>query len=230
MKDGFLNQCKNCTTGTINKYKKMNPAQVKITQANYREGNREKVIQGNKEYYRKNKSAHNQKMKAYRDDNREKVLLSKKEYRSRNKEKLSRINKQFRDSEHGRKYHREYCRKWYDHDPKRKICHTMSVLVGRTLKGNKRSLSWTKFVDYSPDQLIRHIESKFKPKMSWDNYGEWHLDHIRPIASFDISSYDDDDFKQCWSLKNLQPLWASENMSKGAKWEDSIPQQGGACL
>ena len=53
--------------------------------------------------------------------------------------------------------------------------------------------------------------------MGWDNYGEWHVDHIRPIASFNFESVDCAEFKECWSLDNLQPLWAFDNLSKGTK-------------
>ena len=54
--------------------------------------------------------------------------------------------------------------------------------------------------------------------MTWDNYGKWHIDHIYPISLFDkekIKNYNSQEFKDCWTLKNLQPLWAFENISKG---------------
>ena len=71
---------------------------------------------------------------------------------------------------------------------------------------------------YTGHDLVAHLESQFKEGMSWENRSEWHIDHIRPIASFDYSSTDDESFKECWALENLQPLWASENISKGTKW------------
>ena len=55
--------------------------------------------------------------------------------------------------------------------------------------------------------------------MSWDNYGEWHLDHIKPKSLFNIKEFGDEEFIGCWSMENLQPLWARENMSKGDKYE-----------
>jgi hypothetical protein len=67
------------------------------------------------------------------------------------------------------------------------------------------------------DKFLRfHIESKFQSGMSWDNYGEWHVDHIRPCASFDLS--DREQMKQCFNWKNLQPLWATENIKKSDIW------------
>jgi len=55
--------------------------------------------------------------------------------------------------------------------------------------------------------------------MTWDNYGKWHIDHIVPIKVHNFSKVEDEDFKRCWALKNLQPLWGYENISKGAKIE-----------
>ena len=60
-----------------------------------------------------------------------------------------------------------------------------------------------------------HIESLFQQGMSWNNYGEWHMDHIIPCASFDLRC----PVQQlaCCYYKNLQPLWAFDNMSKGSQ-------------
>ena len=53
--------------------------------------------------------------------------------------------------------------------------------------------------------------------MCWENYGEWHVDHIRPLASFHIESKEDPEFKVAWGLPNLRPLWAEENLKKSSK-------------
>jgi hypothetical protein len=53
--------------------------------------------------------------------------------------------------------------------------------------------------------------------MSWENYGKWHVDHIRPKASFHYTNPDDEEFKQCWALRNLRPLWGKENSAKKDK-------------
>lgn len=54
--------------------------------------------------------------------------------------------------------------------------------------------------------------------MSWDNYGRggWHIDHIRPLLSFDLS--DTEQAKQAFHYSNLQPMWQADNIRKGAKW------------
>lgn len=78
-----------------------------------------------------------------------------------------------------------------------------------------------KLVGYTLDDLMIHLEKKFLPGMTWENYGRggWNIDHIIPKSVFNYESTGDVDFKHCWSLKNLQPLWESDNMSKGAKLE-----------
>lgn len=72
-------------------------------------------------------------------------------------------------------------------------------------------------VGYSVDELMMHLEKRFEPGMSWDNYGEWHMDHRIPKTAFNYETVDDIDFKRCWALENLRPMWAKENMRKGAK-------------
>ena len=66
---------------------------------------------------------------------------------------------------------------------------------------------------YSAIELKEHIESIFTEGMSWDNHGEWHIDHIIPVSSFDKS----EKMSVVNSLDNLQPLWAKDNLSKGSK-------------
>jgi len=66
------------------------------------------------------------------------------------------------------------------------------------------------------DQLVAHMEAQFLPGMSWENRSEWHVDHIRPCASFDLT--DPEQQRQCFHYTNLQPLWAIDNIRKGSKW------------
>jgi len=64
-------------------------------------------------------------------------------------------------------------------------------------------------------EFVAHIERQFVSQMSWDNYGLWHLDHIRPLASFDLS--DRDQFLEAAHFSNYQPLWAGDNLRKGSR-------------
>jgi hypothetical protein len=71
---------------------------------------------------------------------------------------------------------------------------------------------------YTSQQLKEHLEKQFLYGMNWDNYGKWHIDHKVPRAALPYQSEADENFKKCWALENLQPLWAADNQKKGAKF------------
>lgn len=79
---------------------------------------------------------------------------------------------------------------------------------------SKRGRRWEAIVGYSTEELHRHLERQFLPGMSWRNMGEWHIDHILPLASFDFTCEGDEAFKHAWALTNLRPLWAEKNREK----------------
>jgi len=100
----------------------------------------------------------------------------------------------------------------------------MSTGILISLKGTtKKGRSWQTLVGYTIDQLKRHLESKFQKEMSWKNHGTfWHIDHIIPKSVFNFETPEDIDFKRCWSLDNLQPLEASENMRKNNRLDGAF--------
>ena len=106
----------------------------------------------------------------------------------------------------------------YRTDAKVNIRTRMMSRLSETIKVSKpRDHKWFVLLGYNVEQLKRHLEKQFQTGMTWDNYGEWHIDHVIPIAAFNYSSTEDIDFKRCWALENLQPLWANENLTKHAK-------------
>lgn len=116
---------------------------------------------------------------------------------------------------------RESYRKWeqkkYHNSPVYRINKIMASGIRRSLNGNKSSKHWEKLVGYNANELKYHLELQFQPGMTWKNHGDWHIDHIIPISSFDFQMPEDEDFKVCWGLNNLQPLWAKDNLEKSAK-------------
>ena len=102
-----------------------------------------------------------------------------------------------------------------------KLTNNMTQGIRRSLKGDKNGLHWENVVGYNLHDLKAHLELLFKPGMNWNNYGKngWEIDHVRPVSAFNIVSHDCQDFKECWSLSNLQPLWAVDNQRKGKKWD-----------
>lgn len=109
-----------------------------------------------------------------------------------------------------------WTRKRLRESPEWRISAHMSTLMHRALRSNKAGRSWREFVDYTLADLKAHLERQFLPGMTWKNHGEWHIDHIIPRASFVFAGPDDDNFKRCWALPNLRPIWAQDNVRKNA--------------
>jgi len=98
-------------------------------------------------------------------------------------------------------------------NPSERIRNAVSARMWAALKGRNDGALFSR-LGYSADTLVEHLERQFTDGMSWDNYGTWHVDHIRPCASFDMTN--EAQFAQCWALDNLTTLWAEDNIRKGA--------------
>ncbi len=106
-----------------------------------------------------------------------------------------------------------------DKAAKQKLHQRIKTQVSKSLKHvgyNKAGQKWETLVGYAAKDLKKHLEKRWVNGMTWENYGNmgWHIDHIIPVSAFNFSSPDDIDFKKCWALKNLQPLWREENLKK----------------
>lgn len=90
--------------------------------------------------------------------------------------------------------------------------------INKALNNNVKSASTIKLLGCSIPEFMKHIESQFKPGMSWENRGRntWHTDHIKPCAAFDLSDLEQQ--KQCFHYTNLQPLWKHDNLSKSSNY------------
>jgi hypothetical protein len=92
--------------------------------------------------------------------------------------------------------------------------HVLGVRIRKVLKGIiKKSESTQILVGCTIEELWIHLEKQFKPGMTKENHGKWHVDHIKPCSSFDLTKASEQ--RECFHYTNLQPLWASENLSKG---------------
>jgi hypothetical protein len=89
-------------------------------------------------------------------------------------------------------------------------------LKQRLIGKNKKSTF--DVLGYTVDDLKQHLESKFQLGMTWENYGEWEIDHVTPDSWFRYNSIEDEDFKKSWDLNNLQPMWVAQNASKSNRW------------
>jgi len=156
--------------------------------------NREKILQSNK---------------AWRDENKDKVKLSNDAYTQKNKEKIKAQKEKVKSKRNA------HLRMRYKSDVNYKITCLLRHRLWETVVNDYKIVSVLNLLGCTINELKIHLEQLFKPGMSWKNYGEWHIDHIRPCASFDLTNPQQQ--AECFNYKNLQPLWGSENCSKGAK-------------
>ena len=218
------------------KYQKNRTEYFKKYQAKRRKENPEKVKQLNREAQRK--YSRTEKGKKHNLEKTKKWIKKKRatdpnwfkkyygKYSSKyNKDRSEyfqkyRANLFLKDPEKLRIINRQGAKKFYEKTKK-----TPKYILIRALRGrlgfifssikNQQKPSTKRLLGCSLEELIVFIEKKFKKDMSWDNYGKWHVDHIRPISKFDLT--DKEEQKKCFHYTNLQPLWAVDNLKKGSK-------------
>ncbi len=166
------------------------------------------------------------RIRARRDwwNHREDRLAKRKAFYAAHPEKREQRNKTER--ERGRaqkKVIRARVRERMKRDPEFKLRIALRTRIRRALKffGAPKNGRTAELIGCDMPFLRRHIEKQFKQGMSWANHGVWHLDHIRPCASFRLS--DPEQQRACFSWTNLQPLWRLENISKGARITEESP-------
>jgi hypothetical protein len=108
----------------------------------------------------------------------------------------------------------KYKKERYYNDIKYRITVLLRSRVGQAIKKGKgvKFKKTMELVGCDLESLKKHLESLFVDGMTWDNCGEWHIDHIRPCSSFDLTK--ESEQKICFHYSNLQPLWATENLKK----------------
>lgn len=219
-KDGHSSYCKECEKEKNREYRLANPEiiknnakkwntenreYVKEKRRQYQAVNRDKFSSYGKKHYAKNKEAIAKKHKEYADSHKDEARARAAKWRLNNIEKAREAQRR-----HGRKKRST---------PIGRITENISSEISRSMKrGPKGRGHWEELVGYTKGQLKTHLEKQFTAEMTWENYGSyWHIDHIIPLAAFNYSSPADIDFKRAWSLENLQPLSATENMKKRCK-------------
>lgn len=161
--------------------------------------------------------------KKWRNNNKEYISQKYKIWSENNKEHRKEYMKNYRSENYDsiKQTKRTYEKNRKSIDPIYKLIGNFRTAIYTVLKENnvnKRG-HYFEILGYTQEDLKIHLEKQFNNGMTWDNYGEWHVDHIRPITSFTFKDISDDEFKECWSLENLQPMWGSENISKSNHYE-----------
>ena len=155
-----------------------------------------------------------EKKKDYRKENAEKIKHYLKEYRKNNSQTIKEYHKEYYQDNSEKVKHRvkKYKRNRYKTDTLFRLSCNVRGMVHRAIK-NKRT---EEIIGCSFQELKLHLEKQFTEGMSWENYGEWHIDHKKPLSWFDITDPDEVDKANHYS--NLQPLWAEENLIKGNRF------------
>ena len=159
--------------------------------------------------------------KKWRDSNKEYMSNKSKTWYEQNKENRKEYLKEYREKniDKIRKTKRDYERNRKARDPLYKLISNFRTAIYQVLKESnvEKNKHYFDILQYTPEELITHLENKFTDKMSWNNYGDWHVDHILPITHFNIQEMGDEEFMRCWSLDNLQPMWGFDNIFKSNK-------------
>jgi hypothetical protein len=146
-----------------------------------------------------------------------KLKLAVQQWRSDNKEHVSLRNKKY--NEDHREEINQKVKERIKNDPSFKVSclfrnRLHDALKAQMVTKEKRS---QEICGCTWSELKEHLEKQFKEGMTWDNhsYYGWHIDHIKPCASFDLTNQEE--LLKCFHYTNLQPLWAKDNLSKGCK-------------
>ncbi len=157
--------------------------------------------------------------KRYASTNRERYIEYAAEWRTKNPEKYasSRARWQSQNKDKMRRYDTEYRRNRYLTDPAYRCIQLIRARYGIALRQAKlkKGSPLRSCLGYTGTDLMAHLERQFVKGMSWDNHGDWHIDHIVPISQYMSEGVTDPAVIN--RLSNLRPIWAADNLAKGAK-------------
>jgi len=175
---------------------------------------RQKDRRNNHEYYKKYD-------KAYYKKNQEKRSKQSMDWALTHKEKTQEMKRKNKD-----KYRKKYnekeklrCREKRKSDPFYRMSRNMSKAIWNFMKGLKGFRHWENIIGYTFEDLIKHLTPQLREGMTIENYGAvWHIDHKKPLSLFTSHEDVEDKVRKAFSLENLQPLFAFENLSKGNRY------------
>jgi len=179
----------------------------------YRENNHEKEINRHTIYRENNPDKIKKTNKKYRETNIDKIKNSSKEFRENNPDKIKEYKRRYTKSD---KY-KEQRERNHKKNPHIRACRSLLNNSLRRL-GQQKEGHTVDLLGYSMLDLKDHIESLFTDGMSWDNYGEWHIDHIKEVSTFDK----DVPPNVVNALSNLRPLWATTRVINGIVYEGNL--------
>ena len=218
-KDGKRANCKICQCKYRKKYRESNRQKVKEQKHVSYLLHREKNLVKNREYYLKNKKHLDEQCLRYREKHRGNLnLLGRIRYLANRGEKIREVSEYYvRNREIINKRRLSQITARFKIDPAFK----MRFLLRRRLLSAIKTVRTTKksktmeYVGCTKEKLVEHMESTFLPGMTWENHGEWHIDHKIPMTAFDLAK--ESEIYKAMNYTNLQALWAVDNIRKSNK-------------
>ena len=191
-------------------------SRCKACESAYRKANKERLTEYKRAYYKANKEKVAEQRRAHYEANKEKIAEQKRAYREANKEKVAEYQRAYREANKERLAEKQLAnrKKRLAEDPAYAMVHRLRARLWHAMNGRAKPASTMELVGCSSEKLCAWLEMHFDEGMTWENRDKWHIDHIRPISSFEDPADPD-----CWHWSNLQPLWAEDNLRKGDSFD-----------
>jgi len=166
-------------------------------------------------------------------NNKEKATKATRKWQAENVERCRENKRAWRKKNPDKR--KEEFQRWMNKDPERakemfrgyarnrrmtingNLVNRITPAMARSLREGKQGRTWESLVGYTLTELKDRLEKQFLEGMNWDNRHLWHIDHIIPKTAFNFEKTGDIDFKRCWALGNLRPIWKLDNISKKDK-------------
>jgi hypothetical protein len=219
-KDGKSIYCKECEKKRKEIYREKNREKINEDARNWRKENPERYQEIIHKYLSENPHmSSKERLKKYREnpDFKKKQSIRRKEYYLRNIESEREKRKEYyhNNKKNERIKNNEWKKNKLNEDSLERMKKNLRVRIRKFLNGDNKSKRTFDIIGLDKENFKLYIESKFKEGMSWENYGEWHLDHIKPLCLAE----NEEDVLLLNHYTNLQPLWGEDNLKKNIKYE-----------
>lgn len=175
----------------------------------------QKKLERARQYRQEQREAISERKRRARAGKLEMIRAYDREYSAKNKERRAEYHQEYRTLDSSKQRRAQLRRKNWNSNPQYRLGLLLRNRLWYALKGKKGNVSTIALLGCSITEAVRHIESQFQDGMSWANHGEWHIDHIEPLASFDLE--DEKQLAEACHYTNLRPLWKLDNLRKGAR-------------
>lgn len=228
-KDGVYTSCKECKLTQLRlrydnlslEEKEKRYSKRKSSIQTYYINNKDKKINASKEYYKINRTEILKRNTNYQKSHpriiTQKQRDSAKLYREKNREKFNQKQREQRERNRILQGKTINISIHFKNDTERRLASNLRKRLGRAIINNQKKGSAVTDLGCSIPELKQYLESKFQSGMTWENQGYegWHIDHIIPLAKFNLNNLNEQEI--AFHYTNLQPLWAKQNLAKGAK-------------